>query len=107
MDQRLILLTIVGMTAVTYVPRVLPVWFISSRSLPEPVVAWLRFVPVAVLAAMLLPSLVVQDNRVVLGLDNLFFWAAIPTFLVAWKGRSLVGSVLVGMIVVAVARAAM
>jgi len=34
----------------------------------------------------------------------LFLWAAIPTFLVAWKTRSLFGSVIVGMLVVAAAR---
>jgi branched-subunit amino acid transport protein len=41
---------------------------------------------------------------VALGPDNLFFWAALPTLLVAWKTRSLFGSVVVGMILVAAAR---
>jgi len=67
-------------------------------------VAWLRFVPVAVLSAMLLPSLVVNDGSLDFSGSNLFFWAAIPTFLVAWKTRSLFGSVTVGMAVVAIAR---
>ena len=78
-----------------------PVLTLSSRSLPPLVVAWLRYVPVAVLAAMLLPSILVQEGHVDLGLDNLFFWAAFPTLLVAWKTRSLFGSVMVGMILVA------
>lgn len=104
MDQKVILLAILGMALVTYVPRLLPVWLLSSRSLPPLVIAWLRYVPVAVLAAMLLPSIAVQNNRVDLGLNNLFFWAAFPTLLVAWKTRSLFGSVVVGMIIVAAAR---
>ena len=104
MDQKDIFLTILGMALVTYIPRLLPVWLLSSKSLPPLVVAWLRYVPVAVLAAMLLPSIVVQDNQINLGLGNLFFWAAFPTLLVAWKKRSLFGSVVVGMVVVAVAR---
>ncbi len=104
MDQKVIFLTILGMAFVTYIPRLVPVYFLSSRSLPPIVVAWLRYVPVAVLAAMLFPSILVQEDQINLGLNNLFFWAALPTFLVAWKTRSLFGSVIVGMIVVAAGR---
>ena len=67
-------------------------------------VAWLRYVPVAVLAAMLVPTLVIQDDRVYVGPGNLFLWATIPTLLVAWKTKSFFGSVLVGMACVAIAR---
>ena len=104
MDQKLIFLTIIGMALVTYLPRLLPVWVLSSRSLPPLVVDWLRYVPPAVLAAMLLPSLIVQDQSLNISLNNLFLLAAIPTFLVAWKTRSLFGSVVVGMVLVALGR---
>ncbi|MEE8392421.1 MAG: AzlD domain-containing protein, partial [Anaerolineae bacterium] len=86
------------------IPRLLPVWIISSKSLPQPVVVWLRYVPVAVLAAMLFPAIVVQDNQVDLSSNNLFLLAACPTLLVAWKTQSLFGSVIVGAVVVAVTR---
>ena len=105
-DQQLVLLTMVGMLVVTFLPRLLPVWLFSSRSLPPLVVAWLRYVPLAVLAAMLLPSLVLADGRIDLGGTNLFFWASIPTFFVAWKTKSLFGAVLAGMLVVAGVRLA-
>jgi branched-subunit amino acid transport protein len=105
MDQEQTFLIIVGMALVTYIPRLLPVWTLSSRPLPRLAVAWLRYVPAAVLAAMLFPSIISPYQEVDLGLDNLFFWAAVPTWLVAWKTRSLFGSVIVGMVVVAVARA--
>lgn len=104
MDQKAILLTIVGMALVTYIPRLIPVALLSSRSLPPLVIAWLRYVPVAVLAALLFPSIIVQENQVNLGPSNLFFWAALPTLLAAWKTRSLFGSVVVGMALVATAR---
>jgi branched-subunit amino acid transport protein len=104
MDQTRIFLTILGMLLVTYLPRVAPIWVLSSKSLPPVVVAWLRYVPVAVLAAMLFPALLVQDSRVQVGFDNLFLWASLPTLLVAWKTRSFFGAVLVGMGVIAVAR---
>ncbi len=104
MDQKVVFLTILGMAAVTYIPRLLPVYLLSSRSLPPLVVDWLRHVPVAVLAAMLFPSLLIEGDQVTLAPSNLFLWAAFPTLLVAWKTRSLFGSVLVGMALVAAAR---
>lgn len=104
MDQRAILITILGMGLVTYLPRLIPVLLFSTKLLPRQVIAWLGFVPVAVLSALLLPSLLVNDSRVDFSGSNLFLWAAIPTFLVAWKTRSLFGSVIVGMAVVAIAR---
>ena len=107
MEQEAIFLTILGMALVTYIPRLLPVWLLSSKSLPKVVVAWLRYVPVAVLAAMLLPAIVVQNDRLDLSLSNLFLLAAIPTLLVAWKTKSLFGSVIVGAVIVAIARYAL
>jgi branched-subunit amino acid transport protein len=106
-DQRGVLLTMIGMLLVTYLPRLLPVWFFSERPLPPLVVAWLRYVPVAVLSAMLLPSLILVEERVTLTPDNLFLWAAIPTFLIAGKTRSLFAAVLVGMVLIAGARSVM
>jgi branched-subunit amino acid transport protein len=104
MDQDTITLTLLGMMAVTYVPRFVPMWLFASRSMPPLVTAWLRYVPMAVLAAMLFPSLVMPDGRVNLGSSNLFLWAALPATLVAVKTRSLFGSVIVGIVIVAVAR---
>ena len=109
MEQEMIFVAILGMLAVTYVPRVIPVLLLSSKKLPQVLVRWLSYVPVTVLAAMLFPALLIPegqvDNRQIdLGLDNIFLWAAVPTFLVAWKRRSFFGAVIVGMVVVAVAR---
>ena len=92
------------MGVVTYLPRLLPILLLSSKKLSPLLVAWLRYVPVAVLSAMMLPSLVVTNDQLDFSGSNLFLWAAIPTFLVAWKTRSLFGSVIVGMLVVAAAR---
>lgn len=103
-NQGWVFVTIIGMLVVTYLPRVLPLWLFSSRSLPPLAIAWLHYVPMAVLSAMLLPSLVLVEGDLSLGGTNLYFWAAIPTFFIAWKTRSLFTSVLVGMAIVAGAR---
>lgn len=104
MDQTLIFWTIVGMAVVTYLPRLLPTLFLSGKTLQPLIAAWLRLVPPAVLAAMLVPSLLVRDDHIELGFDNLFLWAALVAFPVAWKFKSLSATVLVGMGLVAAGR---
>jgi len=104
MDQKTIFLTILGMTLVTYLPRLAPVWFLSSRSLPPLVRRWLRLVPVAVLSALLFPSLLMQAGQFNTRLDNLYLLAAVPAALVAWRTRSLFGAVLTGMVLVVAGR---
>lgn len=104
MDQQTIFLTIVGMMAVTYIPRALPVLALARRSLPEAVIRWLGFIPVAVLSAMLVPSLIASKEGLDFSTNNIFLWAALPTFLVCWKTKSFVGAVVTGMGCVALGR---
>lgn len=104
MDQQAIFFIMLGMLVVTYIPRLLPLLLFSNRQLPTLVVNWLRFVPAAVLSAMLLPSLFLLDNQLNFRLNNIFLWAALPTFFVASKTKSLFGSVITGMVIVALAR---
>jgi branched-subunit amino acid transport protein len=103
-SQTPVLLTLLGMGLVTYLPRLLPAWFLRGRELPPFLVAWLRYVPVAVLAALLLPSLMVQGGTLALQWNNLYLWAAFPAIFVAWKKKSMFLTVLTGMVVVALAR---
>lgn len=104
MDQALIFWTIIGMAIVTYLPRLLPTLFLSGKTLRPVFASWLRLIPPAVLAAMLVPSLLVPEKSINLGFDNLFFWAALIAFPVAWKWNSLFATVIVGMGLVALGR---
>ncbi len=104
MDQQQIFLTILGMALVTYLPRLLPSWLLSSRALPRWTVIWLRNVPVAVLSAMLFPALLTERGQLHISPENLFLLAAFPTLVVAWKTRSLFAPVLTGIALVAAAR---
>ncbi|GAB7023369.1 AzlD domain-containing protein [Salidesulfovibrio brasiliensis] len=104
MDQKIVFLTIVGMAVVTYVPRAAPMLALAARGIPEPVMRWLSYVPVAVLSAMLAPALVLREGSFDFGMDNLFLWAAIPAFALAIKTRSFFGTVALGMGLVAAGR---
>jgi len=104
MAETYILITLIGMAFVTYLPRLIPAWVLRDKQLPAFLIAWLRYVPVAVLAALLLPSLLIENNQINFSASNLYLWAAIPAGWVAWKKKSLFGTVIVGMLVVAVVR---
>ncbi len=104
MAETNILITLVGMAFVTYLPRLIPAWVLRDKQLPAFLVAWLRYVPVAVLAALLLPSLLIENNQINFSASNLYLWAALPAGWVAWKKKSLFGTVVVGMLVVALVR---
>ncbi|MBE0688349.1 MAG: AzlD domain-containing protein [Anaerolineaceae bacterium] len=104
MAETTILITLAGMAVVTYLPRLIPAWVLRDKQLPVFLVAWLRYVPVAVLAALLLPSILIEGGRINFSVSNLYLWAAIPAGVVAWKKKSLFGTVVVGMFVVAIAR---
>ena len=104
MDQQTLFLTILGMAAVTYVPRVLPLLVLARRTLPDAVTRWLGFIPAAVLAAMLLHALTVTDQGFDFSEQNVFLWAALPCFLTGWKTKSAAATVAVGMACVAAGR---
>jgi branched-subunit amino acid transport protein len=104
MDQELIFYTMLGMAAVTYIPRMLPIMFLASRSMPGFLIRWLSYVPISVLSAMLLPELLVKNNNIDFSLDNVFLLTAIPTMIVGWLTKSLYLTVFTGMGIIAVYR---
>ena len=104
MEQTTIFLTLLGMMAATALPRILPLLLLSLKPLPKWLMRWLSYVPVAILSALLFPSLLIMDEQLSFAKDNLFLWAAFPTILVAWKTRSFLGAVAVGMGTVALLR---
>lgn len=93
------LLLFAGMGAVTYVPRALPLIYLAHRKMPAWLIEWLEFVPVAILSALLAPSLFTDPVSRNLSLGKIELLVAIPTFIFAIKTRSLGGTVIFGMAV--------
>ncbi len=100
MEQEKIFQVIIGMTIVTYLPRLLPAWFLSTRTLPLAVQIWLRYVPISVIGAMLLPNLLLQEGSLQFNTDNLYLLGSMPTIAVALITRSLFLTVLAGILFV-------
>jgi branched-subunit amino acid transport protein len=92
------LILVVGMGLVTYIPRWLPIFFLSRRQLPQWFSEWLDLIPVAILSALVFPELVTGGNPRQLDFSQPQLWVALPTFLFALKTKSLGGTVVVGML---------
>lgn len=88
----------IGMGLVTYLPRTLPLIYLAHKQLPQWLTDWLGLIPVAVLSALLAPSLFTHAADRTFSLGKTEFIVAIPTLLFALKTRSLGGTVLVGML---------
>lgn len=86
-----------GMGLVTYLPRALPLIYLAHKKMPQGLIDWLGFIPVAVLSALLAPILFIESTSQTFSLTGTELLVAIPTLLFAVKTRSLGGTVLVGM----------
>jgi branched-subunit amino acid transport protein len=89
---------VLGMGIVTYLPRCIPLIFLSRRPLPEWMQQWLDFIPAAVLSALILPALVTTGEPRHLTFFQPALLISIPTLIFAGKTRSLAGTVLIGMV---------
>ncbi len=99
-----IVLTILLMMIVTYVPRTAPLLFLTRFDLPKGVILWLKYIPVAVLSALLYPSILLPAGELDVSSSNEFLIAALPTLIVVWYTRSLFWTVVVGVLAVSVLR---
>ncbi|MEM9952851.1 MAG: AzlD domain-containing protein [Chloroflexota bacterium] len=83
------LFLIVGMMLVTFLPRYVPMLIIGRVDLPERLFRALRYVPVAVLTAILVPEAFVRDGQFTLALDNAYLYASIASVIIAWRFNNL------------------
>lgn len=88
---------LLGMGMVTYLPRVLPLVLLAERNLPTGLRDWLSLIPVAILAALLAPELLIIRSQHALSLGKPELITAIPTLLLTLRTRSLGMSVIFGM----------
>lgn len=96
-------LIVAGMALVTYATRYTMIAALGSRisfgkdeAGPSLFRRWLRYVPPAVLAALIVPPVVAPDGRIEPGLR---VWATIVGAIVAWRTRSALWTILSGMVV--------
>ena len=81
---------------VTALPRVLPLVVLSRLALPGWLLDWLRFVPIAVLAALCAIEVLLPGGKPAPLLQNPALPAIVAAFAVALASRSLLGTVAAG-----------
>lgn len=93
-----ILLIILGMAAVTFTPRFLPMAFMSRLKVPKRVSVFLEYVPVAVLAALVFPAVFAATDGG-FSFDPSLLLSAGAVFFFSYRTRNLWGAVVLGMAV--------
>jgi branched-subunit amino acid transport protein len=87
-----------GMALVTFSLRYPVLALLSRFDLPEPILRALRFVPPAVLAAIILPPVLLPDGELTIQYTNAPLVASLVSVLVAWRTKNLLLTILIGML---------
>jgi len=90
-------LTIIAMGVITYALRLSLIGALGRVTLPPLLVRGLRFVPPAVLMAIIVPELVLPGGQLDLSLGNVRLLAGVLAAVVAWTSKSVILTVVVGM----------
>ena len=90
-------LMIIGIGIITYAIRLSFIVFFSKREMPPRLLSILRFVPLAVLSAIIFPQLFLVNNVLTLSLQNPRWIAGGFAAIVAWRTRNVLLTILLGM----------
>ena len=82
----------------TFLTRLSFIYMHEKWQPPEVVTRALRFVPVAVLTAIFIPEMALQNGELMLSLENIRLMAGTIAILVAWRTKSALWTFVVGMI---------
>lgn len=89
-------LIVLGMVAVTYSVRLSVIALLGEAAMPEMLRRALRYVPPAALSAIVFPALLMPEGSLSPGNPRLL--AGLIAALVAWRSRSALLSIAVGMV---------
>jgi branched-subunit amino acid transport protein len=91
------LLLIAGMALVTFGVRYPVLALVSRITLPEPVLESLRFIPPAVLTAIIVPAALMPGGALDMSLRNAYLVGVIAAGIIAWTSRNLLLTICLGM----------
>ncbi len=95
-------LIILAAGLLTYAIRLSFIILWGKVSVPERLVSGLKFVPPAVLSALIFPDLFLNQGHLDVSLSNLRLIAGLLTIIIAWKTRSALLSIFTGFLVLVV-----
>ncbi|MEX1247702.1 MAG: AzlD domain-containing protein [Anaerolineales bacterium] len=91
-------LLIAGIAVATMATRIPVLLWLSRRKLPKGLFRALKYVPGAVLSAIIFPAVLLADGKLALQADNAPLAASVIAALVSWRTRSLLLTIILGMI---------
>ncbi len=89
---------VIGMALCNYAVRFIPMAFLARLELPAVLHRWLSFIPVSVMAALVVGEVLRPDGRWLPPMQNPYLFAALPTAFVYYKWRSFLGTTVVGIL---------
>lgn len=90
------MLMLIGISLFTYLPRALPIIYLSKKKLPIWLTEWMKFIPAGIFAALIFPDIFTMNNSLSLNFTNIKLMAAIIVFIVSIKKKSLGISIFTG-----------
>ncbi|HEY4689907.1 MAG TPA: AzlD domain-containing protein [Anaerolineae bacterium] len=97
MTETQLWLTVVSMGVITYALRLLPIALLERVGLPRVVQRALRYVPPAVLSAIIFPELLIRNGALALSLNNTRLLAGLLAAIVAWRTKNVLLTIAAGM----------
>lgn len=97
MSRTEIWITLLGMGLITFAIRASFLLFSEHFTLSRRLERALKYVPAAVMAAIITPALVLPEGQIDLSITNVRLLAGIIAAIVAWRSRSILLTIVVGM----------
>ena len=91
------ILMIVGMMAVTFGVRYPVLALVSRLSLPPAVLDALKFIPPAVLTAIVVPAVLMPEGLLNVRFDNAYLVAGVAAAVISWRTKNLLLTIVLGM----------
>ncbi len=90
-------ITILAAGALTFLTRVSFIYLLGRWQPPLWLSRAMRFVPPAVLSAIIFPEVLIRNGNFDLAANNLRLWAALVAALVAWRTKNVLLTIAAGM----------
>lgn len=91
-----LMLLVIGV--VTYAIRLSCIGLLGQREMPALLLKALRFVPLTVLPAIILPQLFLRNDTLALSIQNPRWMAGLLAAIVAWRTRNVLLTIVAGMV---------
>lgn len=88
---------IVGMAVVTFATRFGSVVLFRQTGMPTWLERWLKHIPTAILTALIMPALILPKGHIDLSVGNPYWIAGLVAVLAAYKTKSIMTTLLLGM----------